>query len=254
MGCVFVTVWWRSPSRPSPLGWSQNWKTNVASSHRTAATVRRRRPGSGGLGGWGTVPLLRVLNPGRRPIRCGQACLDCPQWTPDGPYHCWPMARGHARGKENQTTKPPSAILHHQLPPHLRFPSRHFLLLPLPVASVVPSIYHPAPAASPETYQGPIFRSLLLSFPVAGLTICPTAPSFDSRPILCLFVEFRLARSCFFSRLFSPRTSLCHRFKDSRRDPPQRPPNGLLFAPSSEFVCFSLDHHDRPGLLMSPSQ
>jgi hypothetical protein len=78
------------------------------------------------------VPVLRVLNPGRRPIRCGQACLDCPQWTPDGPYHCWPMARGHTRGRRIKPRNLPAAILHRQLPPHLRFPSRHFLLLPPP--------------------------------------------------------------------------------------------------------------------------
>lgn len=251
MCCVFCHGLEESPRR-----WgSQNWKTNVASSYRTAATVRRRRswrPALVGLGGWGTVPVLgspACLEswPSSDSMRAGVPGLpavDAGRFLP----HCWPMGQGARTGEgesNHETSQRPSSIA--------SFPSSSPSLSispfspspPLPVASAVPSIRHPAPAASPETFQEPIFWRLLLSSPSQGL-ICPTAPSFDSRPILCLF---RRISSCPISFLLSsllasdkPLPSI----QGLQARPPATPsPTTVSSSRRSivrALVCFPLDH------------
>lgn len=161
------------------------------------------------------------------------------------PLAVGPWARGHARGKGNQTTKPPSGRPPSPAsrPPHLRFPSRHFLLLPPPRCVRGPLNSPSRSGCLARDIPGTHFSASPALFPVPGphLSDRPFF-RFSSRPL-----PLRRISSCPISFLLSSLLASDQPLPSIQglqaRPPPQRPPNNrLVFAPSSELVCFSLDH------------
>lgn len=113
----------------SPLRWgSQNWKTNVASSYRTATVRRRRswRPALVGLGGWGTVPVLGSTAcleswPSSDSMRAGVPGLarSGRRMVPTTLLAHGPGGTHGGRGIKPRNL--PAAVLHRQLPVLLTF-------------------------------------------------------------------------------------------------------------------------------------